>query len=224
MVRALPFGKDSGLSLQRILALSTAIGVHALVFLLLLVPMAMPRVQTKRAQEEPPRWQIPIQVPKPPVPVVQEQPPRPQPPTPATPTRPIEMPPRPMDQVVQEAPLELANAPTETSAPLVAEPGPSLSTAPLEGASLQYAVASPPPYPAREVRSGTEGTVLLKILVDTDGTPIDVLVERSSGSRSLDDSARRHVLKHWKFKPAMDQGRAVQAWGLVPIDFRLGRG
>jgi protein TonB len=223
MVRALPFGKDRDLSLQRILALSTAIGVHALVFLLLLVPMAMPRVQPERAREQPQRWQIPIAVPKPPEPVRLEQP-RPQPPTPVTPTRPVEVPPRPVDQVVQEAPLELPTTPAQTSAPQVAEPGPSLSSAPLEGASLQYAVASPPPYPARDVRSGTEGTVLLKILVDTDGTPIEVLVERSSGTRSLDDSARRHVLKHWKFKPAMDQGRAVQAWGLVPIDFRLGRG
>jgi protein TonB len=223
MVRALPFGKDRDLSLQRILALSTAIGVHALVFLLLLVPMAMPRVQPERAREQPQRWQIPIAVPKPPEPVRLEQP-RPQPPTPVTPTRPVEVPPRPVDQVVQEVPPELPTTPAQTSAPQVAEPGPSLSSAPLEGASLQYAVASPPPYPARDVRSGTEGTVLLKILVDTDGTPIEVLVERSSGTRSLDDSARRHVLKHWKFKPAMDQGRAVQAWGLVPIDFRLGRG
>lgn len=224
MVRALSFEEGKGLSLQRILALSTAIGVHALVFLLLLVPMAVPRVQLEQARTQPVRWQIPIVVPQPPRPITQAKvEPKPRP-TAARPARPIEIPPRPVDQIVQEAPLDLETEPTQAVAPTLSEVGPSLSSAPLEGASLQYAVASPPPYPSREARNGTEGTVLLRILVDTDGSPIDVLVERSSGTRSLDDSARRHVLKHWKFKPAMDQGRAVQAWGLVPIDFRVGKG
>jgi protein TonB len=33
--------------------------------------------------------------------------------------------------------------------------------------------------------------------------------------------AREQVLAHWRFRPAMHGGRAVQAIGLVPVNFRL---
>ncbi len=44
------------------------------------------------------------------------------------------------------------------------------------------------------------------------------------GYRELDEAARRHVLRRWRFQPAMRDGRAVQAIGLVPIEFSLDRG
>ena len=68
---------------------------------------------------------------------------------------------------------------------------------------------------------GAQGTVTLRVLVDVDGSPLEVRVERSSGNRSLDNAARNQVLRQWKFQPATDNGRAVQAYGLVPVDFRL---
>jgi len=46
-------------------------------------------------------------------------------------------------------------------------------------------------------------------------------VQSSSGNRSLDEAARKHVLKRWMFRPAMQGGRAVQAIGLVPVAFSL---
>ena len=46
----------------------------------------------------------------------------------------------------------------------------------------------------------------------------EVDVQRSSGDRLLDNAAREQVLEHWRFRPAMKDGRAVQAIGLVPID------
>ena len=45
--------------------------------------------------------------------------------------------------------------------------------------------------------------------------------ETSSGNRDLDRAARMQVLKAWKFQPAMQDGRAVQAYGRVPVDFSL---
>ena len=68
---------------------------------------------------------------------------------------------------------------------------------------------------------GAEGTVLLKILVGTDGTPLEVVVQKGSGNRSLDRAAREHVLAKWRFKPAMSNGQAVQAYGLVPVVFSM---
>jgi protein TonB len=92
---------------------------------------------------------------------------------------------------------------------------------PLQGAQLRYAVAPPPAYPRDALRTGAEGTVLLRVLVDVDGRPLEVIVDRSSGHRSLDREAVRQVQQRWRFEPAMRDGRAVQAWGLVPIGFSL---
>jgi protein TonB len=90
-------------------------------------------------------------------------------------------------------------------------------------ATIAYETATPPPYPIEALRAGTQGTVLLKVLVDASGKPVQVAIERSSGSRTLDDAARQHVLAAWRFHPAMRDGQAVQAWALVPVKFNLDR-
>ena len=92
---------------------------------------------------------------------------------------------------------------------------------PVQGVSLQYAAAPPPSYPAAARRMHFEGTVLLAVLVDTNGRPLRVEVRESSGHRQLDEAARDQVLARWRFQPAMRDGRAIQAIGLVPVDFRL---
>jgi protein TonB len=92
---------------------------------------------------------------------------------------------------------------------------------PAQGVALQYAAAPPPVYPAAARRMHFEGTVLLEVLVDTNGRPLRVEVRESSGHRQLDEAARDQVLARWRFQPAMRDGRAIQAIGLVPVDFRL---
>jgi protein TonB len=91
-------------------------------------------------------------------------------------------------------------------------------------ASIAYETATPPAYPLQALREGVQGTVLLKVLVAADGMPVQVVVERGSGSRLLDDAARRHVLAAWRFHPAMRDGHAIEAWALVPVRFALNRG
>ena len=63
--------------------------------------------------------------------------------------------------------------------------------------------------------------MLLQVRVGVDGSPVDVAVARSSGVRALDQAARLQVLKHWRFQPAMRDGQAVEALGLVPVAFSL---
>ena len=91
----------------------------------------------------------------------------------------------------------------------------------MPSATLEYVRATSPRYPTNELRKGVQGTVILRVLVDIDGKPVDVTIETSSGNRNLDKEARQHVLKTWRFKPAMQNGQAVQAYGLVPIAFNL---
>lgn len=126
---------------------------------------------------------------------------------------------------------QIVEAPT--SAPWV-EPMPTLpsnteyigepvaAVAPAEsGVPLAYDDASPPRYPRDAARLGLEGTVLLRVQVDASGNVLNVDIEQGSGVRELDQAAQRHVKRHWRFHPAMQNGRAVAAWALVPISFSL---
>jgi protein TonB len=45
-------------------------------------------------------------------------------------------------------------------------------------------------------------------------------IVRSSGHASL-DAAAREAVRAAHFKPVLANGKAVSAWGLVPIEFRL---
>jgi periplasmic protein TonB len=65
------------------------------------------------------------------------------------------------------------------------------------------------------------GTVLLRVLVDETGKPLDVVVEHGSGYGLLDRSAREQVLAGWRFQPAMVNGKPVRAWARVPVSFDL---
>lgn len=91
-------------------------------------------------------------------------------------------------------------------------------------ATIAYETATPPAYPIQALRAGVQGTVLLKVLVDASGKPVQVAIERSSGSHTLDDAARQHILAAWRFHPAMRDGRAIEAWALVPVQFNLSQG
>src|SRR3546814_11824612 len=88
---------------------------------------------------------------------------------------------------------------------------------------LQYADAPSPPYPRAALRAGLQGPVMLLVLVDVDGRPLQVDVEHSSGHRVLDIAARRYVLQNLTFRAAQRGGRPVQAVRRVPIAYRLDR-
>jgi len=91
-------------------------------------------------------------------------------------------------------------------------------------ATIAYETATPPAYPVQALRAGVQGTVLLKVRVDPTGKPVQAMIERSSGSRLLDDAARGHVLAAWRFHPAVRDGHAIEAWVIVPVRFNLDRG
>ena len=98
-------------------------------------------------------------------------------------------------------------------------PGPMTDAAPVE-ASLAYRLA-PLHFPAMALRQRMHGTVLLRVLVDETGKPVEVTVEQGSGYALLDRSAHDQVLASWRFQPAMVGGHAVRAWARVPVNFNL---
>ena len=78
----------------------------------------------------------------------------------------------------------------------------------------------PPKYPPQAVRQRQQGKVLLKVLVGFDGKPEEMTVEKSSGSRLLDQAAIAAV-KTWMFNPGQKGGKPAAGYALVPIDFNL---
>ncbi|MBI2882890.1 MAG: energy transducer TonB [Candidatus Methylomirabilis oxyfera] len=94
---------------------------------------------------------------------------------------------------------------------------------------LQLGIARPrggyqvtPRYPESARRAGIEGTALLKFLVQADGGVANVTIERSSGYADLDHAAVQ-AIKRWRFEPTRRDHRAVAAWAVLPVEFRLKR-
>jgi protein TonB len=95
------------------------------------------------------------------------------------------------------------------------------------GAGLGFGAASPaygvnpePPYPLAARRMGLQGTVLLRVVVGADGSPVSVAVLQSSGHAMLDASAADTVRARWRFVPARRNGVPVEDTVQVPIRFR----
>jgi TonB family protein len=76
-----------------------------------------------------------------------------------------------------------------------------------------------PEYTDKARRKHVEGTVLLSLLVATDGKPTNIKVIRPLGS-GLDERAVETVEK-WRFHPAMKDGNPVAQTISVEISFRL---
>ncbi len=81
--------------------------------------------------------------------------------------------------------------------------------------------ANPPPrYPVVAIGRRLEGTVMLKLKIDSHGKVIMVEILKSSGHDLLDQAAFQAV-NQWQGKPARRFGRAVASEEVLPIRFRL---
>ena len=163
-------------------------------------------------------------------------PPRVEPPKPVIPT---ELPkPKPVAKTVVPRPVvpELITAPAEAPSPVVAPPPAPVSAPVVADASAgppggsgsvtqpifnaDYLDNPAPPYPSFARRQGEQGRVMLRVLVNVQGSADEVQVRTTSGFPRLDESARETV-RRWRFVPAKRGAEAVPAWVLIPISFRL---
>jgi len=202
------------LDAKRILATSGAIAVHVGVLMMLMMP---PATQAPVAHEDiiVPNWEEP-----------KELPPPPPPPPPVRPQT--------VAQHVDPRPIPIADPPpivyddqavaVDEKAEAVPELPPNTFTETVEASPFQQlavAVGTAPAYPRPAIQRNMQGTVMLRVHVDASGKPIEVSIEQSSGFRLLDEAALKHVKARWKFVPAQANGQAVEAWGLVPVEFVL---
>lgn len=87
-------------------------------------------------------------------------------------------------------------------------------------ADANYLNNPAPEYPPVALRQGWQGTVQLRVLVQPDGRPGTITLEKSSGKKVLDDAALVAVQK-WKFVPAKRGDQPVEGWVSFPIEFSL---
>jgi periplasmic protein TonB len=215
---------DAKLDANRIVGMAIAMTINIAALMLLLVPVSAPTSEIQ-IKDDPTifQWRDPIKPPPlPPPPVVPITPPQAMTP----PIRQTAVTPPQQTQTTTETIVPDGTEytpPTQFTETVSQETSLPVSTDPQPATRLEYASAPAPAYPRDAILDGLQGTVYLKVLVDVDGTPLSVEIQRSSGHRKLDDAARRQVLKKWKFRPAMQNGQAIQVYGIVPVDFSLSR-
>ena len=76
-----------------------------------------------------------------------------------------------------------------------------------------------PEYSEQARKAKYQGTVVLRLIVQKDGSVRDVKVMQSLGL-GLDEKAIEAVMQ-WRFKPGMRQGAAVDVQAIVEVTFRL---
>ena len=126
-----------------------------------------------------------------------------------------------VDEPVPEVQFEEAvTPPTDVPVPASAN---AISGSQQQGApaqDLKTANRVDPTYPPASRRAGEEGTVQLKVLVDTNGRASNVAVTKSSGFSRLDQAAMDAVRK-WRFVAATDGTNKIQAYTQVAVTFKL---
>jgi periplasmic protein TonB len=88
------------------------------------------------------------------------------------------------------------------------------------GVSAPRAIYAPDPEYSEEARKARyQGTVILWAIVDSDGLPRDLRVERALGM-GLDQKALEAV-RRWRFEPALKDGKPVAVQINIELHFRL---
>jgi protein TonB len=144
------------------------------------------------------------------------------------PTPAAEMPPPPVPQIVPlttpviEQPLVTITEeppPNAITVQVVEQPQPAAApAAPRVISDVAYVEAPQPRYPPESRRSGEEGLVVLRVLINELGRAARVEIERSSGHSRLDEAARTAVQRAL-FRPYVENGVARMALATIPIEF-----
>lgn len=86
--------------------------------------------------------------------------------------------------------------------------------------SPKYLHGSRPAYPQAARKARWEGSVVVRLLIDTNGSVASVAVRQGSGYDILDQAAVQAV-KNWRFSPAKEQGVPVTSFYDARVRFSL---
>ena len=77
-----------------------------------------------------------------------------------------------------------------------------------------------PPYPPSKLLNEEEATLRLKLTIDASGRVVAVDPVGRTDAAFL-EAARRHLIAHWRYKPAMDDGHPVASSEVITLRFEL---
>lgn len=77
-----------------------------------------------------------------------------------------------------------------------------------------------PPYPDSKRRTEEEAVLRLKLQIDQRGRVVDVAPVGTADPDFL-SSARRHLMRYWRYRPATEDGRAVPTSITITLRFQL---
>ncbi|NUG24061.1 energy transducer TonB, partial [Acinetobacter lactucae] len=209
-------------SAKRLIGIAAVLFLHLLVAYILMSGLAN---NIQKPAEKPVELQIIQDIKPPPPPKPEEPKPKEQPPEPPKMVEKVAKVPEPVKQVEKVTPVQKTTPvaqPTKVATPAPAapstpSPSPVAAPAPVaaapapkpagvsRGVSEGSAGCEKPDYPREAEMSGEQGTVRIRVLVDTNGKVIEAKVKKSSGSRILDKAATK-AYSLCTFKPAMKDG------------------
>ncbi|HEU5134219.1 MAG TPA: energy transducer TonB, partial [Steroidobacteraceae bacterium] len=80
---------------------------------------------------------------------------------------------------------------------------------------------SKPPYSARMIREGSQGTIDLEVFVQPNGRVSDARVVKSTGFEELDLAALAEAKRNWRLLPATRDGVPIAQWHRLRVTFKL---
>lgn len=216
-------------SAKRLIGIAAVLFLHLLVAYILMSGLAN---NIQKPAEKPVELQIIQDIKPPPPPKPEEPKPKEKPPEPPKMVEKVAKVPEPVKQVEKATPVAQPTkvAPTPTAAPSTPSPSPVAAPAPVaaapapkpagitRGVSEGSAGCEKPEYPREALMNEEQGTVRIRVLVDTSGKVIDAKVKKSSGSKNLDKAATK-AYSLCTFKPAMKDGVPQQDWYEIEYPF-----
>jgi protein TonB len=77
-----------------------------------------------------------------------------------------------------------------------------------------------PPYPESKRRLQEEAVLKLRLSINERGR-ITAVQPIGSADPAFLESARRHIIAHWRYKPAMEGDRAIASSTVISLRFEL---
>ena len=77
-----------------------------------------------------------------------------------------------------------------------------------------------PPYPPAKQRNGEEAALRLKLSIDARGR-VTAVEPVASADPTFLSAARRHLIAHWRYQPATEDGRPVASSTVITLQFQL---
>ena len=210
-----PSGRYAGRSSANWPVLVGILAIHAL---LLGIVITHRFILPEKAHQTLAVFDVQLQPDTPPTPPPEKKP------TPVKVMTPVIVAPRP---IIQPPAPPQTMAVTETPPPPQPPIAPRAETPPapsgpvsIGNLSSKMISATPPRYPVESRRKREQGTVVMKLLLDTEGKVAEIALQNSSGFARLDQAALAAV-RRWRWSPVIRNGGPVMVRGVVEIPFVL---